>query len=46
MALGKALEQLAEENPELMLSLGARQFAAVEDEMLNPMRRLVTIEAE
>ena len=45
-ALGNALGRLAEENPELMLSLGARQFAAVEDEMLNPMRRLVTIEAD
>lgn len=45
-ALGQTLERLAQEHPEFMLAFGARQFTAVENEQLNPMRRLITIEAE
>lgn len=43
-ALESALERLSREEPELMLALGAARFAPVEDEQLDAMRRLVTIE--
>ena len=43
--LQAALSALAEESPEQMLVLGARQFAPVQDDQLNPQRRLLTLES-
>ena len=43
-ALESVLGQMAEEEPKQMAAFGAPHFAAVTDEELDPMRRLVTIE--
>jgi len=43
--LQAALSALAEESPEQMLVLGARQFAPVQDDQLDPQRRLLTLES-
>jgi len=43
-ALQTVVEQLALEEPDQMLLLGASHFAPVTDEALDPMRRLLTME--
>ena len=45
-ALKLVLERMAEEEPDLMLSLGAKHFDVVTEENVAPMRRLLAQEAE
>lgn len=42
-ALEQALQRMSEEQPELMMVLGAQYFAAVTDAELNPTRRLAAL---